>query len=88
MDATYEITGNTTLKAEFAATDRESQGGAGDCSTEDGQLRRARYARQFQIGGEDRMPAHVSEQSHGAGGDDHQADCQPVQAVGQVDGVG
>ena len=56
-------------------------------AAEDGQLADLRHAREFQIVGEDDVAAGVGEHGERAGGDDHAADGEPVQPVGEVDGV-
>ena len=67
---------------------KEAETGAGHGTAEDGQLRRARIARQLQVLGELRVAAGIGQHGERAGGNYHEADGQAVQPVRQVDRVG
>src|SRR6185436_10514956 len=64
-------------------TDRSAYHGA----AEDRELRAAGEPLNTEILAELAVRSHIRESSHGGGGDDHQADREPVQPVRQIDGI-
>ena len=66
----------------------KADGGADHGAAEDGQLAHHGHALEFEVVGKDDVAADVGEHGQRAGGDDGAADGQPVQPVGQVDGIG
>src|ERR1035437_10192738 len=66
----------------------EADGGAHHGAAENGQLGHFRHVLEFKVVGKNHGAADVGEHGQGAAGDDVAADGQPIQSVGQVNGVG
>src|SRR5712672_957439 len=62
----------------------KSDAGTNHGTTKDGELGNLRDARQLEIVGEDRMPAHVGKHSERARSDNGAADGEPIQTVSEV----
>src|ERR1017187_5021513 len=67
---------------------QEADASPGHGAAEHGEFAGARIARQLQVLGELRVASGIGEDGEGAGGDHHETDGEPIESVGEVDGVG